>query len=282
MTLPSVETPWLPSVKPPHATVAACLRREAVAWLGGMHRHMLECLKHPLQIPRYLYQFLRFRGLSQTDGRSGSVRWRDQYPCLSDATRLTPFDHHYVYHTAWAARVVAATKPQLHIDISSSIYFVTGLSAFLPVEFYDYRPASITLSGLTSGRADLCKLPFPDASVRSLSCMHVVEHIGLGRYGDPLDPRGDFTAMADLQRVVAVGGALLFVVPVGRPRTCFNAHRIYAVEEILSAFSELQLVEFALIRDDAEGGGILVAPALAIVARQRYGCGCFWFTRPGH
>jgi SAM-dependent methyltransferase len=227
-------------------------------------------------------QFYRFQKLSRASQRQLPVRWKDQHPFLSDATNTTPFDRHYVYHTAWAARVLATTKPAVHVDISSSLYFVTNLSAFIPVEFFDYRPADITLPGLTSGRADLCNLPFSDASVYSLSCMHVVEHIGLGRYGDPLDPQGDLKAMAELQRVLAVDGSLLFVVPVGAPRTCFNAHRIYAYDQIIAAFAELTLVTFALIRDDAEGGGLLIDAPPAMVASQRYGCGCFWFKRPGN
>ncbi len=52
------------------------------------------------------------------------------------------------------------------------------------------------------------------------SCMHTIEHIGLGRYGDPLDAVGDQTALSELQRVVAPGGSLLIVVPVAT--ACFN------------------------------------------------------------
>jgi hypothetical protein len=57
--------------------------------------------------------------------------------------------------------------------------------------------------------------------------MHVIEHIGLGRYGEALDPDGDLKAIRELVRVLAAGGNLLVVVPVGRPRIQFNAHRIY-------------------------------------------------------
>ena len=79
--------------------------------------------------------------------------------------------------------------------------------------------------------------------------MHVVEHIGLGRYGDPLDATGDLKAMKELARVVAPGGTLLLVCPVGRPRVVFNAHRIYSVEQISASFPEFALAEFALISD---------------------------------
>ena len=65
---------------------------------------------------------------------------------------------------------------------------------------------------------DLISLPFEDGSFHSLTCMHVVEHIGLGRYGDQVDPDGDLMAMKELERVTAKLGNLLFVVPVGIPK----------------------------------------------------------------
>ena len=88
--------------------------------------------------------------------------------------------------------------------------------------------------------------------------MHVAEHIGLGRYGDPLDPDGDLKAMGELKRVLAPGGLLLFVVPVGQPRVCFNAHRIYSYGQIVEAFAKLYLEEFALIPDDSIDGGLII------------------------
>jgi hypothetical protein len=66
--------------------------------------------------------------------------------------------------------------------------------------------------------------------------MHVVEHVGLGSYGDSLDPNGDLKAMSELKRVLSINGNLLFVVPVGKPRVMFNAHRIYSYEQIIECF----------------------------------------------
>jgi SAM-dependent methyltransferase len=165
------------------------------------------------------------------------------------------------------------------VDVGSYLYFSTMLSAFVPIEFHDVRPADLSLPGLTTGAADLTRLPFPDGSVPSLSCMHVVEHVGLGRYGDPLDPEGDRKAVRELARVLAPGGTLLFVVPVGSPRIEFNAHRIYAWRQVLEAFPGLDLVDSALVPDRAEDGDLVQDPPEALADRQRYGCGCFAFQK---
>jgi SAM-dependent methyltransferase len=185
----------------------------------------------------------------------------------------------HIYHTAWAARVIRETGPKVHVDISSSLYFSGIVSAFCPVQFYDYRPADINLTGFESGAADLLKLPFPDGSINSLSCMHVVEHVGLGRYGDPLDPNGDLKAISELQRVLAPGGNLFFVVPVGRPKVMFNAHRIYAHDQIREYFSGLELHQFSLIPDSADQGGLVYQATKEMADQQTYGCGCFWFRK---
>jgi hypothetical protein len=226
-------------------------------------------------------RFLRSYGELKRSSRPERfpLRWKDRLPCLFDGTSTTNFDHHYVYHPAWAARVLADLKPSSHIDISSSLHFCSMVSAFLPVQFYDYRPAQLLLDNLSTGAADLLKLPFADGSIASLSCMHVVEHVGLGRYGDPLDPDGDLKAIAELKRVLAVNGSLLFVVPIGRPRIMFNAHRIYSYHQVVSYFSELELREFSLIPDNAQEAGLVRNASPELADAQSYGCGCFWFTR---
>ncbi|RZL61899.1 MAG: DUF268 domain-containing protein [Pedobacter sp.] len=200
-------------------------------------------------------------------------------PFLDDKTINTSFDPHYIYHPAWAARILSKTKPQRHVDISSTLSFSSIVSAFIPVDFYDYRPANVQLDNLYMGKADLMCLPFEDNSVSSLSCMHTVEHIGLGRYGDPISYNGDITAMKELARVLAPRGNLLFVVPVGKRRIEFNAHRIYSYEDILEAFPELDLVEFSLIPDNYEEVGLLLKPNPELINSQNWGCGCFWFCK---
>jgi len=228
----------------------------------------------------FLTQFRSFADRNRQLRPEFSASWADRWARLDDKTGHLPFDAHYVYHTAWAARVVAAIAPAKHIDISSYTYFATLVSAFVPVEFYDYRPANIVLPNLHCGAADLCQLPFADASVHSLSCMHTIEHIGLGRYGDPLDALGDQKALKELQRVLAPGGNLLIVVPVGRPRIQFNAHRIYDPSMLENMLSELSLHNWAMLPDEPEQG-LIDNPSREFALQQSYGCGCFWFRRVG-
>ena len=165
------------------------------------------------------------------------------------------------------------------MDISSILQFCSLVSAFIPTRFYDYRPADIALDGLTTGQADLTALPFESGSLPSLSCMHTVEHVGLGRYGDPLDPEGDLKAMRELERVLAPGGSLLLAVPIGKPKLMFNGHRIYAYSQIMDAFAGLELREFSLILDDAHPGGLVRNADPGLADEQNYGCGCFHFRK---
>lgn len=228
---------------------------------------------------KFIREYVYFKKQAEATGRKLPIVWADRYPCLYDNTSDTPFDRHYIFHTAWAARALAELKPTKHIDISSSLYFSGIASAFVSTDFYDYRPAELNLSNLNSYSGDLLRLPFANNTVDSLSCMHVVEHIGLARYGDPLDVKGDLKAISELKRVMAVGGTLLFVVPVGKTRVMFNAHRIYSFEQIIEYFDGLELVEFTLIPDNESDGGLIRNADPTMVNMQNYACGCFRFKK---
>ena len=230
------------------------------------------------EVVGYRRDFARFSKLAVAEGRS-PPRWNDRFPCLGEKGPSTPFDRHYLYHTSWAARILAQTRPDVHVDVSSSLFFVGLVSAFVPVRHYDYRPPALQLPNLGTGFADLTALPFSDGQITSLSCMHVLEHVGLGRYGDVLDPSGDTKAMRELNRSVKRGGDLLIVVPVGRPRICFNAHRVYGYDQVVDNFAAFDLREFRLVPDDPSDGALVEADR-ETVNKQNYGCGCFWFRKP--
>lgn len=233
-------------------------------------------IRFPRQIARFFEYLAEWNRFNRGNDKRFSADIKNMYPCLKDKITNTPFDQHYIYHPAWAARVLAEIRPAYHTDISSILSFSSVVSAFVPVNFYDYRPADVQLTGFQSGFADLKNLSFPDNSIPSLSCMHTIEHVGLGRYGDELDPGGDLKSIEELKRVLAPGGDLLFATPVGKPRIEFNAHRIYSFEQLVSYFSPLTLKEFSLIPDE---GGLIINADPALVVKQNYGCGCFWFKK---
>lgn len=226
----------------------------------------------------FISDYVKLKKALHSDRRF-SLSISDLKPVLIDKTKTTQFEPHYVYHPAWAARIVAKTKPVKHIDISSILQFSTIVSAFVPVEFYDYRPAKLALSSYKSEHGDLTNLHFPSDSVESLSCMHTLEHIGLGRYGDPIDAIGDIKAASELARVLAPGGSFIFVTPVGKSKIEFNAHRIYSYEQVINLFPTLKLVEFSLVPDDFRAQGFIENADPAIVKDQDWGCGCFVFTK---
>lgn len=209
-----------------------------------------------------------------------SVKFRDFCPQIKDKTIKTGFDRHYVYHTSWAARKVREISPIKHVDISSSLYFCGIVSAFVPVDFYDYRPADLFLNNLQSCAGNLLNLPFKTGSIESISCMHTIEHIGLGRYGDEIDPEADLKAIKEIIRVVAPKGNIIFVSPIGSiAKIEFNAHRIYTYSQILSYFPNCELKEFSLIPEKAEAGGIIINASELDTQNESYACGCFWFIK---
>jgi SAM-dependent methyltransferase len=165
-------------------------------------------------------------------------------PCLNDKTAFTPIEPVYFYQDTWAARKIFELKPMRHYDVGSSAKTIGILSQFTPVTMIDIRPLLLKLPNLDFIEGSILNLPFDDNSLGSISSLCVVEHIGLGRYGDPIDSFGSEKSIAELKRVVQVGGVVFFSVPVDVVNTIyFNAHRAFTRDYILSLFKGFELIE---------------------------------------
>lgn len=240
-------------------------------------KRIKKIIKKIIRISSSIFIFFDIIKFTSKNDKRFRIKIFNFYPRMGEKTNKTKFDLHYIYHPAWAARILAKTNPKKHIDISSTLHFSTIISAFITTEFYDFRPADISLDNFSSKAGDLNKLPFNDNSVESLSCMHTIEHIGLGRYGDKIDPKGDLKAINELKRVLTKDGNLLIVVPIGKPNIEYNAHRIYSYNMIKEYFKELKLIEFSLISELEKK--IIINASEDQANKENYGCGCFWFKK---
>ncbi len=240
-------------------------------WLGQF-LDPLRVVRGLMILPWYFSNWRRYASLPDAE----PIRLWETYPQLHDRQSKTAIDPHYFFVNAWAMRRILGNRPRRHVDIASQAIFANLLSAVVPVVFLDYRPLHANLSGLQCVGGNILAAPFADSSLESVSCLHVAEHIGLGRYGDPLDPLGTKKAARELVRILAPHGRLCFAVPVGRARLCFNAHRVHSPETIREFFSELKLVEFSGVHDD---GHFVEKVSLAEFEDSEYACGMFLFQR---
>lgn len=225
--------------------------------------------------PRFLIYFKDRKKYMKLNGAE-PIRLINTYPRIHDRTIETHFEKHYFYQCIWAFKKIYDSKCDLHVDIGSKIDFIGFLTAITEVTFIDIRPLIVNLENFISKKGNILSMPYKDGSVKSLSCLHVAEHIGLGRYGDPLDPLGTQKSAKELSRVLAPNGNLYFSLPIGKPRLCFNAHRIHSTKQILNYFSELELNELSGVDDN---GNFIRDIDREVLDSCNYGCGLFWFSK---
>ena len=201
---------------------------------------------------------------------SKSIELIALYPCIWDATSVTPIEPTYFYQDSWAFDLVVKARPKSHIDIGSHHKYVALLSKVVPLTMVDLRPLSLEMESIRFLQGSILDLPFPDGSIESLSSLCVIEHIGLGRYGDPLDPLGSLKACNELARVIKPGGNLYISVPIeDSPKTYFNAHRSFNEDWLLSQFSRFT------VQDKAYIYGVNFTDQ----KRSCFGIGCYHLTK---
>lgn len=230
--------------------------------------------KKIIYIPLEFFKFFRdyFNFLKQkTSNEKVYIR-----PILFQKNVDSKFDAHYVIQSWWASSHINKSKIKEHHDISSNIGFVTQLSSTIKVNFYEYNPPILQIPNLIIKHGSLENLPFVDKSIESLSCLHVVEHIGLGRYGDKIDPNGLKKSCYELSRVLKSNGNLYVSFPVGKERVEFNAQRVLDPIKVIDYFKGLKLKKFSMINDQKE---FIDKAKFNLAQNQNYACGLYIFTR---
>jgi hypothetical protein len=209
---------------------------------------MLTLFKKPyllFRLPRFFWQLRNYRVLEQNqNGKLSSLRL---YPCLSDVQPSQPVRNFYFYQDCWAAKQVFQEVPPFVVDVGSTVLLVGILSQFKACISVDIRPVEARLDGLESRTGSVLALPFDDDEVPCLTTMCVLEHIGLGRYGDTLDPDGTVKAVKEIKRVIKPGGIVVFSVPVGQELTEFNANRRFTYKQAKAFFEGWDLVDTCIL-----------------------------------
>lgn len=154
----------------------------------------------------------------------------------------------YFWQDLWAARKIIKSGVHEHCDIGSRVdgFIAHLLAADIRVKVIDIRPFPAEIDNLYAIVDDATMLnQFEDDSVLSMSALCSLEHFGLGRYGDPIDPEACFDCFNNIQKKLKKGGRLYLSLPVGKERVEFNAHRIFYAKTVMECFSTLQLKEFS-------------------------------------
>lgn len=231
-------------------------------------------------LPRYLADRRRFRR-----GYSGMMTWM---PCLHDRGKeggTTRSD--YFWQDLLVAGAVFAAQPRRHVDIGSRVDgFVAHVASFREIEVFDIRPITTEVPGITFNQADLMDgaglCAFPDGYCDSLSCLHAIEHFGLGRYGDPIEPEGHLRGIENMARLLEAGGTFYLSTPIGRERIEFNAHRVFDPRQLveLASRSGLLLRRVTVIDGNGKIRTVSTSPVeLDALAEDLYNLGLFEFTK---
>ena len=170
------------------------------------------------------------------------------YPILTERYGTAGYINSYFWQDLWAARHIYKDNPKIHYDIGSKINgFIAHLASFREdIVLLDIRPLPFSISGVRFKQEDATLLEgIPDNSIESISALCSLEHFGLGRYGDSIDPEGYLKAMKSIVRVVKVGGHAYISVPIGMEHIEFNAHRVFFPATIIEIFKPMKLVEFS-------------------------------------
>jgi SAM-dependent methyltransferase len=190
----------------------------------------------------FLSDYIEFK--KQLSENSSRANIDFLYPQLRDKTKSTPIDPIYFYQDAWAARKIFNLKPIHHYDVGSAAKTIGIISQFVPTTMIDIRPLELNMENLYFKKGSILNLPLESNSINSISSLCVIEHIGLGRYGDPIDVFGSEKAIKELIRVTAPQGLMLISVPVSSAdKIFFNAHRVFNRDYILNIFSNCELIE---------------------------------------
>lgn len=179
---------------------------------------------------------------------SFALQEKYMWPIIADKYAPAGATGNYFWQDLWAARLIIEQGVKEHFDIGSRLdgFIAHLLAAGIDVTMIDIRkfPGEVEhLHTIMDDATSLCQLE--DESVESISALCSLEHFGLGRYGDPIDPEACFRCFDNIQKKLKRRGHFYLSVPIGKERVEFNAHRVFYASTIIKCFHGLKLQEFS-------------------------------------
>ncbi|MDR3287671.1 MAG: DUF268 domain-containing protein [Prevotellaceae bacterium] len=184
----------------------------------------------------------------------GDFSLSNKYPCVGDKfAQSGSTSGAYFLQDIYVAREIYKANPQKHIDIASRIDgFVAHVAVFREIEIFDIRPLKVCDKNMGFRQANLMDLNNLYINYcDSISCLHSIEHFGLGRYGDPIDPNGHLKGIENIAKILKTNGIFYFSVPLGKNRVEFNAQRVFSLRYLLDwVMEKFKIIKFSYIDDD--------------------------------
>jgi hypothetical protein len=197
----------------------------------------------------------------------------------------------YFIQDLYVARQIFKSKPVKHFDIGSKIDgFVSNVASFMEITILDIRPLENKNDGINYLQCDLMNETMVDQFLAnygytgSLSCLHSLEHFGLGRYGDTIDVDGYVNGFRNMAKLLGDNGKFYFSTPIGKERVEFNANRVFDPNTILNLAKKCGLTLDSLKYINCAGDIIEVnldvqGHILQELSISEYSLGLFVFTK---
>lgn len=230
-------------------------------------------------IKSFLKDYFLYKKLNKIEQSPFKLKFSEIQPYYFDKyDEAGGMVRHYFHQDLWAAKKIYKSKVKKHYDIGSRFDgFIAHCLVFCKVIMIDIRPMNLKISGLEFIQVDATRMGnIKSGSMSSISSLHAVEHFGLGRYGDKVDPWGYKKAIDEIKRVTKKGGDIYFSVPIGTQRLEFNAQRVFNPMYILDLFKGCLLVEFSVVDDN---NNLLENVRPAKFVKSTFSCGLYHFRK---
>ena len=201
------------------------------------------------------------------------------YPILSEhKDQSANLDPHYFLQDLFVSSEIYKMKNKgVIVDVGSRIDgFVSKIAVFRKIEVFDIRELKINHKNIIFKKFSLNKIPKKYENYANIvTCLHTLEHIGLGRYGDEIDPNGHILALAKLVPILKKKGYLFISVPISyKDTTSFNAHRNFFPKTLPKLNKNIKLIDFHYI-DDNKKLNLNINLEKHTFSKISYGCGIY-------